>query len=59
MVEEYIDATGQLDAFNPAAAAFEPVLGASVEATVARGTALSSISPERFVAAVAGKTPAF
>ena len=50
---------GQLYAFNPAAAAFEPVLGASVEATVARGTALSSISPERFVAAVAGKTPAF
>jgi len=50
---------GQLYAFNPATAGFEPVLGASVEATVGRGTALSSISPERFVAAVAGSKPAF
>jgi carbonic anhydrase len=42
---------GQLHAFNPALAAFEPVLGASVEPTVASGTALSAIAPSRFVAA--------
>ena len=50
---------GQLHAFNPANALFEPVLGVTVEATVRQSTALSSISPERFVAAVAGKKPAF
>jgi len=50
---------GQLHAFNPATALFEPVLGVKVEATVQKSTALSSISAERFVAAVAGKNPAF
>ncbi len=50
---------GRLHAFNPATAAFEPVLGVTVEPTVACGTALSTIAPERFVAAVAGKRPAF
>jgi len=50
---------GQLHAFNPATALFEPVLGVTVEATVQKSTALSSISAERFVAAVAGKKPAF
>ncbi|MFI5002296.1 MAG: carbonic anhydrase [Reyranellales bacterium] len=50
---------GQLYAFNPANAAFDPVLGVSVAPTVVRGTALSAIKPERLVAAVAGKKPAF
>jgi len=50
---------GRLHAFNPASAAFEPVLGVKVEPTVARGTALSAIQPERFVAAVAGRKPDF
>jgi carbonic anhydrase len=50
---------GQLHAFDPASARFEPVLGVESEATVRRGTALSSIMPDRFVAAVAGKAPEF
>ncbi len=50
---------GQLSAFNPTTAVFDPVVGLSVEPTVGAGTALSSISPERFAAAVAGKKPAF
>ena len=50
---------GQLSAFNSATAVFDPVVGFTVEPTVGRGTALSSITPERFVAAIAGKKPAF
>ena len=50
---------GQLYAFNPATAAFEPVEGLSVAPTIVKGTALSAIRPERLLAAVAGKKPAF
>ena len=50
---------GQLYAFNPATAAFEPVHGVKVQPTVVKGTALSAIKPERFIAAVAGRKPAF
>ena len=50
---------GQLYAFNPATAVFDPVVGLRVEPTVGQRTALSSITPERFVAAIAGKKPAF
>jgi carbonic anhydrase len=50
---------GQLYAFNPVSAVFEPVLGITLEAAVARGTPLSAIKPERFIAAVAGKKPTF
>lgn len=50
---------GRLYAFNPATALFEPVLGVNLDGTVRQGTALSSIRPERFVAALAGKAPAF
>jgi hypothetical protein len=50
---------GQLYAFNPATATFEAVEGIEVVPTVMKGTALSSIKPERLLAAVAGKKPAF
>lgn len=50
---------GQLYAFNPATAVFDPVVGLKVEPTVGRGTKLSSITPERFVAAISGTKPAF
>ena len=50
---------GQLYALNPAPATFEPVLGVQLAAAVDKTTALSAIKPERFVAAVAGKKPAF
>ena len=50
---------GQLYALNPATASFEPVLGVQLPAAVDRTTALSAIKPERFVAAVAGRKPAF
>ena len=50
---------GQLYALNPATATFEPVLGVQLAAAVDKTTALSAIKPERFVAAVAGKKPAF
>ena len=50
---------GQLYALNAATATFEPVLGVQLAAAVDRATALSAIKPERFVAAVAGKKPAF
>jgi carbonic anhydrase len=49
---------GQLYAFDPAAATFKPVLGVDVAATVAKGTSLSAIKPERLIAA-AGKKPGF
>ena len=50
---------GQLYAFNPGTMTFEPVLGVALEATVTRTTQLSAITPERFIAAVAGRKPAF
>jgi carbonic anhydrase len=50
---------GQLYAFDPASAVFEPVLGVTLDAAVAKGTPLSAIKPERFIAAVAGKKPSF
>ncbi len=50
---------GQLYAFNAATATFEPVRGVQLAAAVDKATALSAIKPERFVAAVAGKKPAF
>ena len=50
---------GQLYAFNPAMATFEAVHGISIEPTIVKGTALSSIEPGRFIAAVAGRKPAF
>jgi carbonic anhydrase len=50
---------GQLYAFNPTTAVFDPVVDFKVEPTIGRGTKLSSIAPERFVAAIAGKKPAF
>jgi carbonic anhydrase len=50
---------GQLYAFNPAALAFEPVLGMSLEPTVGKATPLSAIAPERFLDAMAGRPPAF
>lgn len=50
---------GQLYAFNVATAAFEPVLGIAVTPTVGQNTALSAIKPERLIATVAGKKPAF
>ena len=50
---------GQLYAFNAASIAFEPVLGIQLDATVTATTALSAIRPARFIAAIAGRTPAF
>ena len=50
---------GQLYAYNTRAAAFEPVLGVKREAAFARGTSVMAIQPDRFIAAVAGKKPAF
>jgi len=46
---------GQLYAFDPAAATFKPVLGIEVIPTVAKGTSLSAIKPERLIAASARK----
>ena len=50
---------GQLYAFNPAALAFEPVLGISLEPTVGKATPLSAVAPERFLDAIAGRPPSF
>lgn len=50
---------GQLHAFNPANAAFEAVQGISVTPTFMKGTARSSISPQRFLATIAGRRPDF
>ena len=50
---------GQLYAFNQDKALFEPVLGIKLDPTVNAKTALSAIRPERFIAAVAGRKPAF
>jgi len=49
---------GQLYAFNPATAQFEPVVGVTVTPTVAKDTSLSAVKPERLIAVAAGK-PAF
>jgi carbonic anhydrase len=50
---------GQLYAFNPASAAFEPVHDISIKPTIVKGTALSSIKPERLLSTVARSRPAF
>ena len=49
---------GQLYAFNPATAIFEPVQGINVRPTVLKGTALADIAPARLVEAFAAR-PAF
>ena len=46
---------GQLYAFDPATATFKPVLGIEVVPTVAKGSSLSAIKPERLIAATGGK----
>jgi carbonic anhydrase len=48
---------GQLYAFNPALTLFEPVQGIRVTPTVGAATRLSNIGPERFVSAVAARSP--
>jgi carbonic anhydrase len=50
---------GQLYAFNPASAIFEPVLGLKLEGAVTQGTPLSAIDPQRLIATVAGRKPTF
>ncbi len=50
---------GQLYAFDPVKVAFQPVLGIQLDATVTATTSLSAIRPARFIAAVAGRKPAF
>lgn len=50
---------GQLYAFHPDTATFEPVLGIALKAAVGQATPLSAIKPERFIAAITGKKPAF
>jgi carbonic anhydrase len=50
---------GQLYAFDPETASFAPVTGTRLDAAVTARTALSTIAPDRFVAAVAGRKPAF
>jgi carbonic anhydrase len=50
---------GQLYAFNSTTIRFEPVLGVALDAAVAKGTSLSAIKPDRFIAAASGRKPAF
>lgn len=50
---------GQLYAFNPEAAIFDPVKGITVTPTVQQGTRLSAIKPERLLLALANRKPAF
>jgi carbonic anhydrase len=50
---------GQLYAFNPDAVTFDPVKGLEVTPTVAQGTRLSAIKPERLLLALADRKPAF
>lgn len=50
---------GQLYAFNPEAATFDPVTGIEVAPTVRQGTRLSAIKPERLLLALADRKPAF
>lgn len=49
---------GQLYAFNPDTAVFDPVRGVDVAPTIQKGTRLSAIKPERLLLALANK-PAF
>jgi carbonic anhydrase len=49
---------GQLYAFNPETAVFDPVVGVQVRPTIDQATRLSSIKPERLISAAAGK-PSF
>jgi len=50
---------GQLYAFNPDTAVFDPVKGIEVAPTVQQGTKLSAIKPERLLLALANKKPGF
>ena len=50
---------GQLYAFRPDTATFEPVHVLQLEPAVSRDTRLSALKPERFVAALTGKMPDF
>jgi carbonic anhydrase len=50
---------GQLYAFNPEAVTFDPVKDLKVTPTVAQGTRLSAIKPERLLLALADRKPAF
>jgi carbonic anhydrase len=50
---------GQLYAFNPETAVFDPVKGIEVTPTVRQGTRLSAIKPERLLLALADRKPAF
>ena len=50
---------GQLYAFNPETAVFDPVKGIEVAPTVQQGTKLSAIKPERLLLALANRKPAF
>ncbi len=52
-------AEGQLYAFNPETAAFDKVLGLDVRPTIDRSTAFSAVRPERLIATIAGRPPAF
>ena len=50
---------GQLYAFDPATRLFTPVVGVQLDAAITARTPLSALKPEAFVAALAGKKPAF
>jgi len=50
---------GQLYAFNPDTAVFDPVTGVEATPTVQRGTKLSAIKPERMLLALANRKPDF
>lgn len=50
---------GQLYAYHPDTATFEPVLSIALKAAVSQTTPLSAIKPERFIAAITGRKPAF
>lgn len=50
---------GQLYAFNPQSAVFDPVMGIDVTPAVQQDTRLSAIKPERLLLALADKKPAF
>ena len=51
-------AEGQLYAFNPDTATFDPVLGLEVRPTIDKSTAFSAVRPERLIATFASK-PSF
>ena len=46
---------GQLHAFNPDTATFDPVLGLKVRPTIEKSTTFSAVRPERLIARFAGK----